>query len=120
MNFSVKQANFQTMLSDDNFQHEIYVYKLILHINGISSLLSSTLATFMILKKSTPQMAQYKFYLLNIVVWSALLDIYIGVFYVPFPTFPGTGVCTEGLFNVFDNPTFNQLQFVSHSIIFKV
>jgi hypothetical protein len=51
-----------------NYDREIQIYKFTMHLNGIASLLSSTLAIYMILYKSPQQMGSYKWYLLNIVV----------------------------------------------------
>jgi hypothetical protein len=101
------------MLSKEQLENEAHLYQLVMRINGISSILSTIIATFMILKKSTPAMGQYKWHLLNIVFWSALVDIYTGIFFIPVPQFPAIGVCYHGLFSAFNNSTFNQFQFVS-------
>jgi heme/copper-type cytochrome/quinol oxidase subunit 1 len=101
------------MLSKEQLEREAHLYQLVMHVNGISSILSTLIAIFMILKKSTPAMGQYKWHLLNIVFWSALVDIYLGVLYVPSFMFPATGVCSYGLIDVSDNLIVKEFQFVS-------
>jgi hypothetical protein len=80
------------MFSKDDFEEEIWIYKLIMHFNGSASLISSGLAIFLIMYKSTRQMAEYKFYLLNIVLWSTALDTYLGILYLPMLTLPASGM----------------------------
>lgn len=104
---------FNLMLSATDFEYELYVYRVIMHINGISSFLSTLLAIYVIIVHSAPQMAQYRWYLLNIVAWSSTLDIYLGILYSPVLLFPATGLCVEGLFATFNNLSFIQFQFVS-------
>lgn len=101
------------MLSTTDLQHELYSYKLVMHINGLSSILSALLAVYLIIYKSTAQMKSYSFYLLNIVFWASALDVYLGLLYTPQLLFPSTGLCTQGLFSLFENFKFRHFQFVS-------
>ncbi|KAI6174508.1 hypothetical protein M3Y97_00998600 [Aphelenchoides bicaudatus] len=57
-------------------------------------------------------MGNYKWYLLNIVFWSAALDIYLGVFYTPFLLFPATGVSAQGLLADIHHYNFKQFEFL--------
>lgn len=99
------------MFSKDQFQNEIETYKRIMQINGISAMLSTFLSVYMIIYKSTSQMAEYKWHLLNISLWSAALDIYLSVIYLPTLVLPASGLCNHGLFGSFDNFQFQQFQF---------
>lgn len=48
-----------------------------------------------------------------LVYWSALLDFYVSVLYVPTPMFPAIGLCTQGWFASFNIFEVKQVQFVS-------
>jgi hypothetical protein len=56
------------MVTNDEYEHEIHIYNYTMHINGVLSLIFTTLAVYMILYKSPPQMGNYRWYLLNVVV----------------------------------------------------
>lgn len=102
------------MFSKDEFQNEIEIYKRFMQINGVSSLLCTFLAIYMIFYRSTPQMAQYKWYLFWITSWSAALDIYTAIIYIPTFMFPTIGICSNGWFGSVDNFRFKEFQFVSY------
>lgn len=101
------------MFSKDDFQNEIKIYKRVIELNGIWSVLFTFLSIYMIIFKSTTQMAQYKWYLLNICLWSAALDIYLSLVYLPVLLYPAVGLCNLGLFSSFDSIRLQQFQFVS-------
>lgn len=50
------------------YELEAQILVIFMHTSGILSLVTSFLAIYMILKKSTTQMGAYKYYLLNITV----------------------------------------------------
>jgi hypothetical protein len=100
------------MSSKDDFQSEISKYRLLIHINGVSSIFTTVLSVYMILYRSTPQMVRYKWYLLNIVFWSTFLDLYLSFFYTPQILFPALGMCTQGWLSVFNNMPFKRFQYV--------
>lgn len=97
----------------DEFDKEIYFYRIIMNINGVCSLLSSILAAYIILCKSTPEMANYKWYLINILIWSVSLDTYLGFLYVPQILTPAMGISTQGWLDRYDHIVSKQVQYVS-------
>lgn len=83
------------MFDDKYFANSVWR----LHINSAIILPFNILAIYLIL--STKSIGNYKFYLLNIVIWSFLLDLYLTLIFSPVPIFPAAGICSESIFNFF-------------------
>ncbi|KAI6221775.1 hypothetical protein M3Y95_00997600 [Aphelenchoides besseyi] len=49
-------------------------------------------------------MHSFRWYLLNIVFWSCLFDVYMSVFYTPALMLPTIGLCANGLLNSLSSP----------------
>jgi hypothetical protein len=107
-------SDFHKMPSDSDLEYEIFIYKLVINTTGLLSLLSSVLATYLIFYHSIPDMKNYRIYLLNIVFWSCLSDIYLSLFYTPIFDFKTISTCTHGWLRYFDNLGFKQFQLVSN------
>jgi hypothetical protein len=63
-------------------------YSTWMHINGALSFLMFLLCLYLILFKTPSSMSEYKWYLVNLVVWALVFDIYTTILYMPLPLFP--------------------------------
>lgn len=81
--------------------HDINSFSLKMHIDCVISILSTSLAVYLIFYKSPSSMKIYKWYLLNIVIFIFWFEIYITIFFIPFPIFPIPGFCAIGPFRYF-------------------
>jgi hypothetical protein len=103
-----------TILTAKGWERLRIVYKDAMHINGFVSLLTTILAVYMILFKSNVKIQTYKWYLLNIVCWSAAVDFYISVLYLPWLTLSPKSslICSDGVFQIIHMPTPKWISFV--------
>jgi hypothetical protein len=85
--------------------------------NGLLSLLSTSLAVYMILYKSNTQIQTYKWFLLNIVAWTFITDVYLSIFYAPRIVMNGRGIAPRGLLKIVGNYTIKRIEFVSILIL---
>ena len=68
-----------------------------LHINAAVTIIFDIFVGYLVLYKSPKSMGSYKYYLLNIIVSSLILDLHLALFFVPVPLFPAIGLCSEGI-----------------------
>ena len=74
-----------------------------IHLNSLIVIPLNSLAAFLVLQCSPPTIGVYKYYLLSIVLWSVVLDLFTTIFFVPIPIFPAPALCSYG---PFDKATF--------------
>jgi hypothetical protein len=95
------------------------VYFFAMHFNGLLSLLSTILAVYIILKKSTVHIQTYKWYLLNIVLFSFYVDFYLSILYIPKITLIENAITPLGLLKIVGDHTLKRIEFVSILINFN-
>jgi hypothetical protein len=88
-------------------------YHFAMPINGMLSLLSTILAVYMILYKSSVQIQTYKWYLLNIVAWAFIADCYLSVLYVPIIATLGKAIASSGALQTLTSYMAKRIELVS-------
>ena len=67
-----------------------------IHLNSFIVIPLNVFAGILVLKFSPRTMEIYKYYLLNILIWSTLLDLFTTIIFVPILILPAPALCSNG------------------------
>ncbi|GMT22639.1 hypothetical protein PFISCL1PPCAC_13936, partial [Pristionchus fissidentatus] len=67
-----------------------------MHVVSLLSLLIACLTFYLIYYKTNRNSQRYRILLINLVIWTTIMDVHLGVLFIPLPLFPLIGgYCTE-------------------------
>ena len=105
----------------ENFSFATFDYYFMrFQVNTVCNLLVNSTCIYLILRKSTPSMGYYKYYILLTVVTAMLMDFHISFIFGPYIFIPQPITCATGLvrfFNYYFGSIFNYVSFISRNAV---
>ncbi|KAI6171783.1 Serpentine Receptor, class H [Aphelenchoides besseyi] len=80
------------------------LYRRLMFFNAVFCCTISVFVVLLIFTRTPRSMHSFRWYLLNIVFWSSIFDIYMSVFYTPVVMLPTIGLCSNGRLNNLTSP----------------